>query len=195
VTQTVTVSVAAVASLALTAPSSGPLGLYQTRDYAATATYTDATTRLVTDEVTWTFIAGTGDGQFDVTVKSRFQGTISGTGAIKASLGSVTTQQDLIIGPVVAVTLNLQAAWTSLSLSGGSKNLAALVVYSDGSTQDVTNDAEWNYQIVGTGLNFAGYVSNAVGSKGACVPLAAGFFKATASYQSLSGEKSIQVLP
>lgn len=195
VTQTVTVTPAVVSSLAVTASSSGTLGLYQTRDYVATATYTDATTQVVSNDVTWTFLAGTGAGQFDATVRSRFQGTSSGTGAIKATLGSVAAQQDLVIGSVVPVTLNLQAAWTSLSLGTGSKNLAALVVFSDGSTQDVTNDAEWNYQIVGTGLNFAGYVNNSSGSKGVCVPLATGFFKATASYQGLSGEKSIQVLP
>ncbi len=195
VTQTVTVTAAAISSLAVTASSSGTLGLYQTRDYVATATYTDATTQVVTNDATWNFLAGTGVGQFDATVKSRFQGTGSGTGTIKATLGSLTAQQDLVIGSVVPVTLNLQAAWTTLSLSTGSKNLTALVVFSDGSTQDVTQDAEWNYQIVGTGLNFAGYVNNNSGSKGVCVPVATGFFKATASYQGLQGEKSIQVQP
>ncbi len=195
VTQTVTVTAAALSSLAVTTSSSGTLGLYQTRDYVATATYTDATTQVVTNDAVWSFLAGTGVGQFDATVKSRFQGTGSGTGTIKATLGSLTAQQDLVIGSVVPVTLNLQAAWTTLSLSTGSKNLTALVVFSDGSTQDVTQDAEWNYQIVGTGLNFAGYVNNNSGSKGVCVPVATGFFKATASYQGLQGEKSIQVLP
>lgn len=195
VTQTVTISAATVSNIAITAPSQGTLGLYQTRDYVATASYSDGTTKAVTADVVWSFLAGTGTGQFDATVKSRFQGTGMGTGAIKATLGSVTSQLDLVIGPVVPVALNLQSAWTTLSVSTGSKNLIALVVYSDGSTLDVTSSAEWNYQIVGTGLNFAGYVSNASGSKGACVPLATGFFKATASYQGLNGEKSIQVLP
>ncbi|HET9236862.1 MAG TPA: hypothetical protein VFO10_06405 [Oligoflexus sp.] len=195
VTQTVTISAATVSNIAITAASQGTLGLYQTRDYVATATYSDGTSKAVTADVVWAFLPGTGAGQFDSSVKSRFQGTGMGTGAIKVTLGSVIAQLDLVIGPVVPVALNLQSAWTTLSVSGGSKNLTALVIYSDGSTLDVTSSAEWNFQIVGTGLNFAGYVSNASGSKGACVPLAAGFFKATASYQGLNGEKSIQVLP
>jgi hypothetical protein len=195
VTQTVTISAATVSNIAITAASQGTLGLYQTRDYVATATYSDGTSKAVTADALWSFLPGTGAGQFDASVKSRFQGTGMGTGTIKATLGSVTGQVDLVIGPVVPVALSLQSSWTSLSLSGGSKNLIALVVYSDGSTLDVTSSAEWNYQIVGTGLNFAGYVSNASGSKGTCVPLATGFFKATASYQGFNGEKSIQVLP
>jgi hypothetical protein len=195
VTQTVTISAATVSNIAITAASQGTLGLYQTRDYVATATYSDGTSQAVTADVVWSFIPGTGAGQFDASVKSRFQGTGVGSGVIKATLGSVTSQVDLVIGPVVPVALNLQSSWTTLSVTGGSKNLTALVVYSDGSTLDVTSSTEWNYQIVGTGLNFAGYVSNAIGSKGVCVPLATGFFKATASYQGLNGEKSIQVLP
>jgi hypothetical protein len=195
VTQNVTISAATVSNLAITAATQGTLGLYQTRDYVATATYSDGTSQAVTANVVWSFLPGTGAGQFDASVKSRFQGTGMGTGIIKATLGSVTGQVDLVIGPVVAVALNLQSSWTTLSVSGGSKNLTALVVYSDGSTLDVTSSAEWNYQIVGTGLNFAGYVSNDSGSKGVCVPLATGFFKAMASYQGLNGEKSIQVQP
>jgi hypothetical protein len=195
VTQNVTISAATVSNLAITAATQGTLGLYQTRDYVATATYSDGTSQAVTANVVWSFLPGTGVGQFDASVKSRFQGTGMGTGIIKATLGSVTGQVDLVIGPVVPVALNLQSSWTTLSVSGGSKNLTALVVYSDGSTLDVTSSAEWNYQIVGTGLNFAGYVSNDSGSKGVCVPLATGFFKATASYQGLNGEKSIQVQP
>jgi hypothetical protein len=195
VTKTVQVSPAVVSSLTLTATSSGTLGLYQTRDYVATATYTDATVQVVTNDVTWTFLADTGAGSFDASVKSRFQGTGTGTGTIRATLGTVFAETNLVIGSVVPVALNLQSAWSTLSLAGGSKNLIAYVVYSDGSSVDVTADTEWNYQIVGSGLSFAGYVSNANGSKGVCVPLATGFFKATASYQGLNGEKSIQVVP
>ncbi|WP_141732891.1 hypothetical protein [Oligoflexus tunisiensis] len=195
VTQTVQVSPAAVSSLVLTASASGTLGLYQTRDYVATATYTDATVQVVTNDVTWSFLADTGAGTFDATVKSRFQGTGSGTGTIRATLGSVFAETSLVIGPVVPVTLNLQASWSSLSLAGGSNTLTAYVVYSDGSSLDVTADTEWNYQIVGSGLSFAGYVSNETGSKGVCVPLATGLFKAKANYQGLNGEKSIQVVP
>lgn len=195
VTQTVTVGPAAITNLALTASAFGTLGLYQTRNYVATATYTDATTKDVTAEVTWSFLAGTGAGLFDATIKSRFQGTVSGTGTIKAILGSTTAQTELTIGGVALVTLNLQSAWSSLSVSGGPRTLIAYAFYSDGSSEDVSSSAEWSYQIVGTGLNFAGYVSNEVGSKGTCVPLTTGFYKATASYQGLHGEKSIQVGP
>jgi hypothetical protein len=195
VTQTISVTAAAVSTLTLTASSSGTLGLYQTRDYAVNASYTDGTNKVVSNDVTWSFNPGTGFGEFDATVKSRFQGTASGTGTIKATLGSVSIEQELVIGAVVPVALNLQAAWSTVSKALGAKPLTALVVYSDGSTQDVTNLAEWNYQIVGTGLSFAGYVSNENGSKGSCVPLANGFFKALASYQGLNGEKTIQVVP
>jgi hypothetical protein len=195
VTQTITVTAAAVSTLTLSASSSGTLGLYQTRDYAVNAKYTDGTSKVVTDDVTWSFIPGTGAGAFDAAAKSRFQGTGSGTGTIKATLGSVSVEEELVIGGVVPVALNLQASWSTLSKALGPKTLTALMIYSDGSTQDVTSLAEWNYQIVGTGLSFAGYVSNESGSKGTCVPLANGFFKALASYQGLNGEKSIQVVP
>jgi hypothetical protein len=194
-TQTISVTAAAVSSLTLNASSSGTLGLFQTRDYAVTASYTDGTSKLVTNEVTWTFTPGTGVGAFDATAKSRFQGTGSGTGTIKATLGSVAVEEEIVIGAVVPVALNLQASWSTLSKVLGAKTLTALVIYSDGTTQDVTELAEWNYQIVGSGLSFAGYVSNEGGSKGSCVPLATGVFKALASYQGLNGEKSIQVVP
>lgn len=195
VSHPVTIGYPGVASIAITSASSGTLGLYQIRDYVATATYTDATTRVVTDEVAWSFVTGSATGTFDATVKGRFQGTASGTGTVKATLNSVMGTANVVVGGVIPVSLSLQASWTTLSLATGAKQLSSFVVYSDGSTQNMTSSAEWNYEIVGSGLNFAGYVNNSSGSKGICVPLATGFYKVTATYGGFRGEKSIQVTP
>ncbi len=197
--QLVTITPARMTSLAITTTGTGELGLYQTRDFIATATYSDATTRDVSNEAAWSFVAASGQGQFDISVKSRFQGLESGSFTISAAADTLLAHFPLTVGGVVPISLNLQAPssspWTSLSLTTGAKNLLAWVNYSDGSSVNMTNSVAWNFEIVGTGLNFAGYVSNDAGSQGLCVPVATGFYKAKASYLGLTAEKSIQVTP
>ncbi len=193
--RSVSVTAAVISSIAITSSCPTPLGLYQTCDYTATASYSDATSKVLTTEVVWSFIAGTGMGSFDSTLKSRFQGLATGTGTIRASSGTVVTPVAVTIGEVVPVNLSLQSSWTSLSLASGAQQLTALLSYSDGHSDDVTALASWNYQIVGAGLNFAGYVSDTAPTKGRCVPVAIGFYKATASYLGMQAEKSLQVTP
>ena len=64
-------------------------------------------------------------------------------------------------------------------------NLVANLLYTDGASVDKTGEVNWEYQVVGEGLSFAGYVLDSVGPEGFCVPLKKGYFQAIARYRDL----------
>lgn len=189
----VTVSAARVTSIAITSPVSTSFGLYQSRDFIATASYSDATTQVVSNDVSWSVQTNGGGGHFDSTVRNRFVATGSGQVSLQASLDGVVATYALTIAGVVPVSINLQSSWSGLSLATGYQQLSAMVSYSDNTIVDQTDAVTWGFQVIGSGLNFAGYVSDSAGTKGRCTPVALGFFKVTATYMGLQAEKSIQV--
>ena len=112
----------------------------------AIATYTDDSTQNVTTMATWTSnapqFAAVGNG-------AGGKGLVTGVEqraapvTISAALEGLTGSASVTVGPPLVV--RIEVAPTTLSLPNGtSGQLAATAVYTDNSTQDITDEAEWS---------------------------------------------------
>jgi trimeric autotransporter adhesin len=143
-TASVTVSNAALLSIAVTAPNpSLPLG--ESEALTAIGTFSDGTTRKLTQSLTWT------SSQASVAVVSS-SGKVTadgmGTAGVSAAVGSVTGTTSLTIIPAVMVALNI-APPEGTALIGTSTQLQAVGQFSDGTTQNVTGSVTWSSGSIG----------------------------------------------
>jgi uncharacterized protein YjdB len=150
-------------------PVNASLAKGTTLQLASTGTYSDHSTQDLTTQVTW--------GTADPTVVSVSNADDSdglatalavGTTAVSAALGTVTGTTTLEVTPATLLSIDINPADLSLA-KGTSRQLTATGIYSDDSTQDITNLVTWNVSDPTVAS-----VSNAVGSNGLATTLAVG---------------------
>ncbi len=133
-----TVSAAALVSLAVSANHSTiPLGT--TAQFAAEGVYTDQSTQDLTSAVTWT------SSQPAVAAISSSGLAVShsvGASAITATLRSVSASSQLTVSAAALVSLAVSANHFTIPL-GTTAQFAAKGVYTDQSTQDLTDAVTW----------------------------------------------------
>lgn len=146
-----TVTAAAVVSIALTPPSASvPKGTSQR--FAAVATLTDGSTQDVSAVAVWssTDLDGTGVASVDNTGQARANQV--GKASISCSYGGKSATALLQVTPAVMTNLVLLPDSVSLPL-GLSTRMSALASYSDGTQQDVSLLSVWSSSdVVGTGV-------------------------------------------
>jgi len=142
-TATLTVTPAQLVSIAII-PGSSTISLGQAQQFTATGTYTDASTKDITTNVTWS------TSNALVAVISNNPGsnglaTSSGQGAaaMTATLGTVTQSATLTVGAATLVSIALTPANPSVPLGAG-QQFTATGTFTDGSTQNLTTSATWN---------------------------------------------------
>jgi trimeric autotransporter adhesin len=145
--------------------------------FTAEGIYSDLSTRVLTDDVTWQ--------SGSPTIASISNGTTSRGFAVALDIGSTTiTATDPATGIVGSTTLTVSAATlvridvdpANLTLPRGSSELyTATGVYTDFTTQDLTASVTWS-----SSNTTAATISNAVGSEGLATTLAAGTTTITA---------------
>lgn len=180
----VTVTAAVIASIALT-PAAPTLPLGTTRPLVATATLTDGTTRDVTSQAVWTSAAPA--------VASVSAGVVHanavGTAQVTASVGAVSGAVTVAVTPAELVSLGVTPVTASVPV-GLSRQLVATGVYTDATTQDLTDAVTW----ASSAASFAS-VSNAAGSRGLATALAVGVTQVTASLGALSAQATVTATP
>jgi uncharacterized protein YjdB/REP element-mobilizing transposase RayT len=117
----------------------------------AVGTWSDDTTRDVTDLATWT---SSDEGVASVSLGS-IQGIAPGSATITAALDDFRSSAAITVEPLIQ-SITVQPPSTSLTI-GQTQQLTATATYSDGSTKDVTNTARWSHdspaiQVSSTGL-------------------------------------------
>ncbi len=133
-----TVGNAALVSILVT-PISPSVALGFPQQFAATGTYSDGSTQDLTRSVNWTSslstVAAIGAGGLAGS-------TSIGSTSITATLGSLNASSLLTVSPPVPVSLLVTPSNPSVFL-GGQQQFAATLVYSDGSSQNVTSGVSW----------------------------------------------------
>lgn len=150
-------------------PAAGSTALGYTRQFIALGTYSDGTTQVITESVTWS------SSDTNVALVSNAPGsrgllsTVAvGSATITAMLGSVSGATSHDVTPAVLVFLSLSPS--SLTLApAGSAQLTATGLFSDGSSVDLTTAVTWTSSAVGVAQ-----VSNAAGSEGLVTAIASG---------------------
>jgi hypothetical protein len=184
---TLTVTPAVLTSIAVT-PANAKLALGYTRQYAATGTFSDATTQDLTTQVTWVSSDPT---RASIGNASGSQGLALaqgvGTPVISASLGGVTGNTLLTVTNASLNTITVTPAAASLAV-GFARQYTATGNFSDLSTQDLTTQVAWSSSDASKAT-----VNNALGSKGLATGLAAGPTNITASINSITGLTGLTV--
>jgi Bacterial Ig-like domain (group 2) len=185
---------ATLVAIAITPPVAN-VAVGATEQFSATGTYSDLSTRDLTDSVTWSS-------------SSTSTATISSTGiATGVATGAATitaTDPSAVLSGTAALTVAsipaLPATLVAIAITppaadvavGAGEQFTATGTYSDLSTQDLTNSVTWSSSVTGTAT-----VSNTPGSQGLATGIATGATTITATDPDslLSGAAALTVTP
>jgi CxxC motif-containing protein (DUF1111 family) len=182
---TLTVTAATMSSISIT-PSSLSVVVGGKQQYLATGNFTDGTTTNLTSTATW---KSSSPSVASITNGGLASGIVLGGTTISATSGAFTGSTPLTIGPPtllsIAVTPNFAAIPT-----GTTQQYAATGSYSDGTTQNLTNQATWSC----TSPNRALHINNFTGFKGiaSAGKMGSGTIKATLG--SIAGATPVNVV-
>ena len=128
-------------SIHIGAPASS-IAIGGTDQFAATGTYTDGSTQTLTNSVTW---SSSNPADASINGAGLADGLAPGTSNISAALTGITSNVFPIT--VTGTTATLQSiavtAPSSSLTTGSSETLTATGTFSDGTTQNLTNSANW----------------------------------------------------
>lgn len=161
-------------------PASANIPVGGTQQFSAIATYSDASTENVTSTVTWT---STNPGVVTISASGLAKGIAPGSGAVKASIGTVSGSVSLTITPKVPTAIKVMPSTASIA-AGSTQQFSATASYSDGSTANVTNVVAWT----------SGNASVAtINPSGLAKAISQGSTAITASLNGINGTASLAV--
>jgi hypothetical protein len=176
-----------VVSIEVTPPNPS-IALGSLQDFKATGTFSDNTTRDVTEEAAW------GSSRQEVATISNVEGTrgravsvATGTTGISALLDGVTGSTTLTVTAAVVVSIAVTPTNPTIPV-GATQQFKATGTLSDKTTQDLTSSATW-----ASSRSEVASVSDAAGSKGEAKGLAAGSSSISAGFQGKSGATTLTV--
>ena len=135
---TLTVTAPVLTSISVT-PGAPSISLGGTQQFRATGTYSDNSTQDLTSSVTWNSLpSGV------ATVSAGLAGSVAvGTTSITATSGTISGSATLTVTPAVVTAISVTPSVASIA-AGTSQQFAATGTYSDGSTNDLTQTANWS---------------------------------------------------
>ena len=182
-----TVTPAALVSIALL-PANPSIANGTQQQFAATGTYTDASTHDVTTAATWsssdttvaTISNATGSNGLATSVN---QGSVT----VTATLGAIAGATGLTVTPAALVSISVIPANSSIA-NGTGQQFAATGTYTDNSTQPLTTSVSWSSSdpTIAT-------ISNASGSNGLASSVGQGTATITATLGTVSGSTGLTV--
>ncbi|MEM7379040.1 MAG: Ig-like domain-containing protein [Pseudomonadota bacterium] len=179
-----------LASLALDATSVS-LAVGATKQFVATATFSDSSTLDVSNLGTWTLVDETPTTALTLstTTHGLVQGDAAGSGTVRFTCGGLQADASVVVDPgAVLQRIEIGSGAGDIDLASGATQALVLTAhFADGSSVIVTEQAEW---AVTLGDTSAVSVDNTAGSKGN-VTAASGIITQTsaiveASYNGLS---------
>ncbi|MEI9936556.1 MAG: Ig-like domain-containing protein [Pseudomonadota bacterium] len=184
---TLTVSAATLVSLAVS-PATPSVAQGLTRQFAATGTYTDASTQNLTATATWLSSDTT---KATISNAAGSQGLAStaavGSTSISATLNGVSDSTTLTVTVAALVSIAVTPATPSVA-KGLTKQFAATGTFTDTTTQDLTTTATW-----ASSDTTKATISNAAGSKGLASTPGVGPTSISATLSGVTGSTTLTV--
>ncbi|KTD53578.1 protein with a bacterial immunoglobulin-like domain protein [Legionella santicrucis] len=162
-----------------------------TQQFIAIGLYSDGTHRLLTDQVTWASSTPSVAPISNATgSKGLAAGIQVGSTVITASLNSVSGNTTLTVTAATLSTIEVKPVSQSIA-NGTTLQYTATGVYSNRTTQDLTNSVTWSSSNPSIAT-----IDNATGSKGLATALAVGGpTTISASLNGVTGNASLTVTP
>jgi trimeric autotransporter adhesin len=178
-----TVSSATLKSISVS-PNTAVMAPASTLNFTATGTFSDGSTQVITDAVTWnssapsvasitTFGGVTGQSEGDATITAQ-QGSVSGSAALIVESSTLKSVQ---VTPLTATVAELTGA-----------QFQAIGTFGDNSTQNLTNSVTWTSSPASIAT-----VSNASPTVGLATGVASGTATITALFAGVAGQASLTV--
>jgi hypothetical protein len=124
-------------------PQTASVAIGGVQQYIATASFADGSSRVVTTESSWTSTVAT---TVSVSTTGLAKGLVGGTTTINASyLGKVATAS-LVVMPSTLISIALTPSNSTIA-NGGKQTFRTTGTYSDGSTADITANANFTTSI------------------------------------------------
>ena len=184
---TLTVTPAVLVSIEVT-PTAASLANGQARQFSATGVYADNSTQDLTTQVTW---ASSDSAVASVSNAAGSNGlaTTAGVGnaTISATFGDVIGSTTLTVTPAELVSIEVTPATASVA-NGLTQQFTATGVFSDNSTQDLTNEVTW-----ASSDDTVTTVSNAAGSNGLATTAGIGSATVSATSGDVTGDATMSV--
>jgi len=159
-TVNVTVQNKTLTSISVT-PGTYSMGVSATRDFVATATFSDASTQDVTSSVVWTTSnSGVATVSNTIPTKGRATGIATGSATITATINSIFGSAALTINAATLSSIAI-TPYDALVASNESQQLTAIGTFSDASTANITDQVTWS-----SSNTLAATISNTAGSRG-----------------------------
>ncbi|MGH9511014.1 MAG: beta strand repeat-containing protein [Terriglobales bacterium] len=179
---TIAVSAVSLVSIAIT-PSNPSVPKGETQQLTATGTFSDSSTQDLTSQVTW---SGAVSGVLDVSATGLVTARNIGTATITATDGSIAGSTGVTVSSAVGVSLALSPVAPTITV-GSIQQFSAVELFSDGTSKALENSViAWtsaNPDIAP--LDIAGVATG----------LAEGTATINASYHSLTGSTTLNVVP
>jgi hypothetical protein len=186
-TRTVAVTTATLTSITLT-PQNPALAKGTSQAFVAVGLFSDDTTQDVTGSVAWTSsnqsVASIGNSGAQDGVAVALS---PGQSTITAALGSVSGTTMLTVTPATLTSISVTPADASIAKSS-SQQFTAKGTFSDGSVQDLTSLVSWSSSAAGIAS-----ISNAFGSRGVALGVAAGVTTISAARNGITGSAQLHV--
>lgn len=186
-TATLKVTPATLVSIAVT-PNASSIANGTSQQYTATGTYSDGSTQNLTTAVTWSSTA-MGVATISNAPGGNGLATSAGVGntTIAATYQGVTGSTGLTVTAATLQSIQVTPANPSIA-DGTSEAFTAMGVFSDGTTQNLTQAVAWNSSVASIAA-----VSNAAGSQGVGTGQAVGTTTISATLGGVSGSTSLNV--
>ncbi|MBI5365267.1 MAG: Ig-like domain-containing protein, partial [Planctomycetes bacterium] len=169
-------------------PSNPTIALGTTRQFTATGTWSDGTIDDLTALAQWSS-ADAAAGTISTTIGSRGLATGVGMGSttITATFSGRNGSTMLTVSNAALVAIEVTPTNPSIAL-GTSSAFAATGIFTDGTTQDLTEQVVWDSSAPSTST-----ISNAAGSRGRALSVGVGDTTITATLSGVSGTTLLSV--
>ena len=178
-----TVSSVTLKSIAVTPPTA-VLAPASTLGYVATGTFSDGSTAIVTDVVTWSSSAS---NVASISSFGQVTGQSAGKATITAQQGSVSGTAALVVESSALSSVTVTPATATVAEQTATQ-LNAVGTFADGSTQNLTSSVSWTSTPASVAT-----VSNASPTKGLAAGVAPGTATIAALFAGLTGAATLTV--
>jgi hypothetical protein len=162
-------------------PSNASLSVGATRQFSATATYSDNSTQDVTATASWTVVTA---AVATVNSTGLATGVAAGSTTVGASLSGVSGTSTLNVVAKVVSAISVSPSPASI-VAGATQQFTATATYTDGSTANATATASWTVATTTVAT---------ISSTGLAAGVAAGSTTVTASLGGVSGTAKLSVV-
>jgi hypothetical protein len=180
-TSKLTVTSATVSSIAVT-PAAQTIAKTTTRQFTATATFSDGSTQDISSLATW---SSSNTAAATITSAGLATGVAAGTSTISATFGGKTGTTTLTVSSATLVSIAVTPSGSTI-VKGYKLQYTATGTFSDGTTQNITTLVTWS-----SSATTVASISNAAGSNGLASGKGAGTTTIRATYQGKTGSATL----